>query len=71
MKSNIFKYVGILALISTCLGTLQVYSPECAVSRFFKPIEYTLSNFGVIPYGEVLLGRIRVPKEEHLCTMEG
>lgn len=71
MKSNIFKYVGILALISTCLSSLQVYSPECAVSRFPKLIDYTLSNFGDIPYGEILLGRIRVPKEEHLCTMEG
>lgn len=66
-----FKYVGLLALTILSSATLQVYSPECAVKRFKNTIEYTLSNFGEIPYGEVIMGQIRVPKAEELCSIEG
>lgn len=66
-----FKYVGLLALVILTTGSLQVYSPECAVKRFSKLIEYTLSNFGEIPYGEVIIGQIKVPNKELLCSIEG
>lgn len=71
IMSNIFKYVNVLALLSICLATLQVYSPECAVKNFPKTILYTLSNFGDIPYGEVVIGQIRIPNKEQLCSIDG
>lgn len=58
-----FKYVSLLTLIILATSSLQVYSPECAVKRFSKLIEYTLSNFGDIPYGEVIIGQIKVPNK--------
>lgn len=66
-----FKYVTLFALVLLASASLQVYSPECAVSRFPKLIEYTLSNFGYIPYGEILIGQIKVPNKELLCDIEG
>lgn len=66
-----FKSIALLSLIILASASLQVYSPECAVKRFSKLIEYTLSNFGEIPYGQVIIGQIRVPNKELLCSIEG
>jgi hypothetical protein len=38
-----------LVLLTT--ATLEVYGPLCAKSKLAGSIEYTLSNFGSIPYG--------------------
>ena len=41
-----FKIIAILALAVLASPTLEVYSPECAKTKFPKGIDYTLSNFG-------------------------
>jgi hypothetical protein len=46
-----YKYLIGLLFVAEVLATLQVYSPACVASRFKDPIEYTLSNFGELPYG--------------------
>jgi len=64
-----FKLFVSICLLVGVLATLQVYSPTCAASRFDKPIEYTLSNFGDIPYGQTLIGQIYLPSKIKLCTL--
>ena len=44
--------IALLTLISIITCSLQIYSPECSVKKKPEMIEYTLSNFGQIPYGE-------------------
>jgi hypothetical protein len=50
MKS--YKILTLLFIIGIVTATLQIYSPECSVKKKAEMIEYTLSNFGQIPYGE-------------------
>lgn len=66
-----FKFF--LGSLLTCLtlSFLQIYGPSCAVSRIPNNIEYTLSNFGEILYGQTILGQIRVPNDPFLCKLEG
>lgn len=40
---------------------LEVYIPECARRIIPSNINYTLSNFGYIPYGESSVGQLFVP----------
>ena len=65
------NYLCLAILIIGAISTIQVYSPTCATQLFEKPIAYTLSNFGVIPYGEVIVGKIQLPNKEELCSLEG
>lgn len=61
MKS--YQAITILSIISIVTGSLQIYSPECSVKKKPEMIEYTLSNFGEIPYGEEFIGQIRLPNK--------
>ena len=65
------NYLCLASLIIGAISTIQVYSPVCATQMLQKPIDYTLSNFGVIPYGEVIIGKIQLPKNEELCSLDG
>ena len=47
-----YKILTLLTLIGIITCSLQIYSPECSVKKKPEMIEYTLSNFGQIPYGE-------------------
>lgn len=46
-----FKAILFVALAWSSVAVLQVYSPACSVTNIPGSIEYTLSNFGEIPYG--------------------
>lgn len=63
-----FKTIVILALVWMAAAVLQVYSPACSVDKIPNSIEYTLSNFGEIPYGETIIGQIYLPKNPELCS---
>ncbi len=59
-----------LFTLSNCF--LEVYIPECARIIIPSNINYTLSNFGYIPYGETIVGQLFVPKGENntdLCQL--
>jgi len=66
-----FKFLLGFVLISLTFSLLQVYGPSCAVLRIPNKIEYTLSNFGEILYGQTILGQIKVPNDPFLCKTEG
>lgn len=57
------EVIILLSLISIIACSLQIYSPECSVKKKPEMIEYTLSNFGEIPYGEEFIGQIRLPNK--------
>jgi|688.fasta_scaffold217717_2 hypothetical protein len=65
------NYLSLAILIIGALSTIQVYSPTCAAQLFERPIAYTLSNFGIIPYGEVIIGKIQFPNDQELCSFAG
>lgn len=62
------KIIPALMLIWGTLAVLQVYSPACWADKLPSSIEYTLSNFGEIPYGETLIGQISLPNDPELCS---
>ena len=67
-----FKYLILYAFVAVLVVqcTIQVYTPSCAAEKFSnKSIVYTLSNFGYIPYGQVILGQIILPANESLCSV--
>ena len=70
---TMIQVIMLSALALTALATydqFQIYSPSCAVKRLPTPINYSLSNFGVIPYGETFFGQIHIPKEDsQLCSI--
>lgn len=68
-----FKQVIVLAMIGIIAieGTMKVNLPKCAADRLPNVIPYTLSNFGVIPYGQTILGQIYIPKNDVLCSTKG
>lgn len=51
-------------------GTVKVYLPGCAVKKFDKEILYTLSNFGYLPYGETIIGKVEEPEDKELCSVD-
>jgi hypothetical protein len=61
-----FKNLIAFLIIKASLSYLTVYGPECAVAKL-QNIPYTLSNFGEIPYGQTLMGQVKLPKDELLC----
>jgi hypothetical protein len=65
------KFLLGFVLVTQALSFLQVYAPSCALSRIPYNIEYTLSNFGEILYGQTILGQIRIPIDPFLCKIEG
>ena len=62
-----------LSMFALTNAYMEVYIPECARKIIPDGINYTLSNFGYIPYGESSIGQIFLPKENNsqLCTIEG
>ena len=65
-----FKQFLIAVILYLAGATLQVYSPECKRLGIPGQIEYTLSNFGEIPYGQTVIGQIRIPKNPELCDIK-
>ncbi len=59
-----------VAIINLSVCYLKVYGPDCAVQRSPKDIEYKLSNFGQIPYGQTIIGKLRLPHNPELCTLD-
>ena len=51
-----FKSVVLAVLLGLAACTLEVYGPPCAKQRVSKSIEYSLSNFGEIPYTQTIIG---------------
>lgn len=66
-----FKVIFVACLVYFVSAVLQVYSPGCSATRLPGNIEYTLSNFGEIPYGETIIGQIILPKDPELCKIAG
>lgn len=54
---TIRQILCLAALLITLHANFSVYMPQCAVSEFKDQyINYTLANFGHIPYGSSLIG---------------
>jgi hypothetical protein len=61
-----------VSLLAFSNAYLEVYLPECARKLIPDGMNYTLSNFGYIPYGESSIGQVFLPKGENnsnLCTI--
>jgi hypothetical protein len=61
-------------IVTLSVAYLDVYIPECARLAIPGEIEESLANFGFIPYGQTLVGKLFVPQGENnaeLCTIEG
>ncbi len=52
--------IASILIISNCY--LEVYIPECARRIIPYNLNYTLANFGYIPYGESFVGQLFVPQ---------
>jgi hypothetical protein len=59
-----FKHLIALLIVKATFSYLKVYGPECAERRAPDNIEYKLSNFGEIPYGETIIGKLRLSTDE-------
>lgn len=62
-----------VALFTISQSFLEVYIPECAHKIIPNNINYTLANFGYIPYGESFVGQVFLPSDQNnadLCTIE-
>jgi hypothetical protein len=44
------------ALLIAAQSNFQVYMPEAAVTEIPNPMNFTLANFGHIPYGRTIVG---------------
>ena len=66
------KQISILLffLISVALGSLQVYMPKCASDELTNSINYTLANFGHIPYGRTIIGELIIPNNTEFCNYD-
>ena len=62
-----FKLITYLVLVVLATATLEIYGPPCAKKGFSNSVEYTLSNFGEIPYGQTIIGKIIIPNDTELC----
>lgn len=57
-------------LITVALGSLQVYMPKCASDQLTNSINYTLANFGHIPYGRTIIGELIIPNNTEFCNYD-
>lgn len=53
-----------LLLITVGYSALQVYMPMYAVNEVAGLVNYTLANFGHIPYGRTIIGQIIIPQDQ-------
>lgn len=60
MKKPIIIFLA-FSLISLAHSTLSVYMNACAKTEITKDINYTLANFGHIPYGRTIIGELIIP----------
>ncbi len=44
---------------------MEVYIPDCARKIIPDGLNYTLSNFGYIPYGESSIGQLFLPNQNN------
>jgi hypothetical protein len=49
-----------ISLLTVALATLEVYSPSAVREQFNGTINYTVGNFGHIPFGKTLVGPLYV-----------
>ena len=62
-----FKVYFILALLAFTMANayMEVYIPDCARKIIPDGLNYTLSNFGYIPYGESSIGQLFLPNQNN------
>ena len=65
-----FKTIVSLLLVVLSWSVLEVYGPKCAKDRFGSSIQYTLSNFGEIPYGQSIVAQMQLPNSPTLCSID-
>lgn len=53
----------VMFLVVSGLGSLNVYMPICAAEKIQESLNYTLANFGHIPYGKTVIGELIIPQE--------
>ena len=59
----------LLSLFSCCLCDLKIYSPVSLINEFpNNSIQYSLANFGHIPYGRTLIGPLRLSNPFNACS---
>ena len=70
-----FKFYLIVTLCMFALTNayMEIYIPECARKIIPDGVNYTLANFGYIPYGETAIGQLFLPKKNNseLCSIDG
>ena len=57
----------LMALVALAQSRLVIYKPNSIAQKNNESFPYTIANFGHIPYGKSLIGRITLSKPGNLC----
>lgn len=68
---SLVKYVfTILIFFLFCKANLVVYKPANVANKNIQNFVYTIANFGHIPYGKTLIGKLIKPDPSNLCDVD-
>lgn len=62
------KLILLTQIVLFGMCAFQIYSPDSAKSALPQNIPYTIANFGHIPYGSTLIGKLLLSKPGNLCS---
>jgi len=62
-----WKTAVLAGMLCTVLCTFQIYSPEAAKNMLPGEIDFTIANFGHIPYGSTLIAKLKTSQPSDLC----
>ena len=69
---DISRYLIVLvSLVSLASSSLVVYKPSTVAANYPEQFSYTIANFGHIPYGKTLVGRVVVASPANMCEVDG
>jgi len=64
------RVVLAVSFLSVVLGTLEVYSPATVRDQLNSTLNYTVANFGHIPFGKTLVGPLYVAEPIEACESD-
>jgi hypothetical protein len=65
------KYLfNILILFICSQANLVIYKPDNVANNNKQNFVYTIANFGHIPYGKTLIGKLIKPDPSNLCDVD-
>lgn len=67
---NTIQYVFLFSVLALSYSSLVVYKPTNLATSNPEEISYTIANFGHIPYGKTLVGRVVIARPSALCEID-